>query len=391
MSDSVTETVVEGFGQRLINSVMGVLVGIVLFFGSFAILWWNEGDVVEEKAALEEMKKAVVKGDANAPNKSHQGKLVHATGKLESTEKIGDAPYLAPGPYLALKRDVEMYQWVEESSSSSSKSVGGSKTTKTTYTYKMKWASGVEDSANFKNPSGHQNPPLKVEEKEEKVQKASFGKVDGMEVVNHLDATTKLPVTKAVMPPKAAYELKEGMIYQRANPKAKGDQLGDVRITYHVLKPGTFSVLAKQAGKSFETYVAKNGKEKFLVAAGSKSPQAMIQTAKDGAKLFAMVMRFVGFLVMFIGMCLMGGPISTLLDFIPFLGTASRFVLGAVFFVASAILSATTILIAMIAHNPVALAVTLVALVGGGYFLYQKKRNKPAALAQPQAPQKMAA
>ncbi len=390
VTGSVTETVVEGFGQRLMKSVVGVLVGIVLFFGSFAVLWWNEGNVVEEKAALDEMKKAVVKTDAKAPNKAHQGKLVHASAKLESPEKLGDAPYLVAGSYLALDREVEMFQWVEEEEKSTETSTGGSKKTTTTYSYELKWASGVEDSSKFKNPSGHQNPPLKVEVKAQKVRKATFGKMDGMEVVNHLSASGKLAVTKAMLPPKSTHEIKEGMIYQRVSAKAKVDQLGDVRISYQALKPGVFSVMAKQKGKTFEAYTAKNGKDKFLVFAGSKSPQSMFQSEKDSAKTFAMVMRFVGFLVMFVGMSLMGGPISTLLDFIPMIGTAGRFVMGVVFFVASAVLSATTIVLAMIANNPIALAAFVLALAGGGYFLYQKKKNKPVAFQQQAAPQTQA-
>ncbi len=373
---SVREVSEEGFGQRLIDSLVGVLFGVVLFFGSFCILWWNEGNVIAEKDSLDEMHKVLVKGSSVAPVKAHNGKLVHATGKLDATAKLGDAPYLAPGPYLALARHVEMYQWVEKSDSKAKTQLGGKRRTETNFSYQMAWADGVEDSSHFKVPTGHQNPELTVEAKNTKVQKPHFGKMDGADVLERLDANDKLPVTAAMLASaKFKPDLKNGMIYLRKKAGTTGDALGDVRISYKVIKAGPFSVIAKQVGKKYQTYVARNGKEKFLVMAGIKQPRAMIQSEKESASFVAVVLRFVGFFVMWMGLILLAGPITTLLDVIPFLGSAGRFVLGIIFFFVAAALSAVTIVVAMIAHHPIALAVFVLAAAGGGYLLYQKKQK----------------
>ena len=143
-----------------------------------------------------------------------------------------------------------------------------------------------------------------------------------------------------------------------------------------MVKPGTFSVIAKQVGgKKLVTYVADSGKGEFLVEQGKKAPEAMIQTAKEEASSTAMVLRFAGFLLMWFGLNLLAGPITTLLDAIPFLGSASRFVLGAVFLVVSLVLSAVWIVFAMIAHHPVVLILTIAA-AGGGYYYYRQKKAK---------------
>jgi hypothetical protein len=375
---SVTTTTTQGFLSRLMSSVVGVLVGLAMFFGSFVILWMNEGDIVAEKAAFEEMRKGTVKADANKPDAKHNGKLVHATGKLDSKETIGDAGYIKPGDYLSLERNVEMYQWVEKEKRETSTS-GGSKTTKTTYYYEMDWASGREDSSKFKNPTGHTNPPLTISGSSSKASKVSFGKYDGSEVLDRVGASD-LNVTAAMLDGK--HDLNNGMIYIRAKGNTGGDALGDVRLSYRAVKPDTFSVIAKQDGKSFETYVAKNGKEKFLVENGKKSPQQMIESAKDGAKTFAMIMRVVGFAVMWFGMCIMVGPLTLIMSSVPlvggFLGGASKFLLYGAFFVVAGVLSTITIVLGMIAHHPIALGVFLATLVGGGLYLYKSRKAKPA-------------
>src|SRR5690606_8870270 len=157
--NSFVKVTEEGYGQRLGQSIVGALMGLGLFFGSFVLLWWNEGNVVAEKEALTEMQKMVVKTNAAKPAAEHDGKLVHATAKLETSETLGDAPYLKEGKFLAIERKVEMYQWVEDEESESSTSVGGKKTTTTKYTYKLAWREGRVDSESFQKPEGHRNPP----------------------------------------------------------------------------------------------------------------------------------------------------------------------------------------------------------------------------------------
>ena len=43
MPDSFTTVTRTGWGSNIMNSFVGVLFGILLFIGSFAVLWFNEG------------------------------------------------------------------------------------------------------------------------------------------------------------------------------------------------------------------------------------------------------------------------------------------------------------------------------------------------------------
>ncbi len=54
-------------------------------------------------------------------------------------------------PAISLIRKVEMYQWDEKSKSTKTDNVGGSQTTKTTYTYNQIWSEHPIKSANFRD------------------------------------------------------------------------------------------------------------------------------------------------------------------------------------------------------------------------------------------------
>ena len=43
MANSFTTVTTTGYFQRIINSFVGILIGVLLFAGSFFLLYWNEG------------------------------------------------------------------------------------------------------------------------------------------------------------------------------------------------------------------------------------------------------------------------------------------------------------------------------------------------------------
>ena len=54
-----TETTRTGYGSRLVNSLKGIVIGIILFCGATAALWWNEGNYVKTEAVLAEARDTV--------------------------------------------------------------------------------------------------------------------------------------------------------------------------------------------------------------------------------------------------------------------------------------------------------------------------------------------
>ncbi|MCI7698692.1 MAG: hypothetical protein MSQ05_04820 [Akkermansia sp.] len=154
---AVTEVTEEGWGSRLGKSFGGVIVGIILFFGSIALLWWNEGRAVTTAKALAEGEGNVVAvKDISKVDSANAGKLVHMSGEAATTETLTDPTFALSKNAIGLSRKVEYYQWVEHKSEKREKQMGGSEKVITTYTYSKEWVSSPQDSSAYKE-AGHEN------------------------------------------------------------------------------------------------------------------------------------------------------------------------------------------------------------------------------------------
>lgn len=116
MPDVYTDVKKTGWGQNIVKSIIGVLVGAIMFIVSFVVLWNSEGRINLGTVA----EKAIVV-DHGSLQSSAQGELVALTGPIKTTELLGDPKYLKPGKYIMLDRIVEMYAWIEETETETKK------------------------------------------------------------------------------------------------------------------------------------------------------------------------------------------------------------------------------------------------------------------------------
>lgn len=170
MSKVYTEVTRTSYLQNILNSLVGALIGLLLFFGAFFVIWWNEGRANIALVAAESMPVP-----ASTINPANEGQFVAVTGELVASAPIGDEPYLQPGNYLFLERKAEMFAWDEESRSETRDKLGGGSETVTEYRYEKKWTTSPDNSANFKDPEGHTNPPMAVEGREVEAPGATLG------------------------------------------------------------------------------------------------------------------------------------------------------------------------------------------------------------------------
>lgn len=345
---TVTET--QSYGSRILESIKGVLFGILLFLVSIPVLWWNEGRAVRTARSLAEGATHVVSVTRLDP--ANEGRLVHFTGEASTTETLEDRDFGVHASALRLERQTQMYQWVETANSHDN--VGGSKTT--VYTYEKKWSDRVVPSAGFKEP-GHTNPEaMAVAGKDIVASKASLGPFDlSPEIVRrHVDAWQPFPVTLGAATPAIA----PGRVKQDGDSFYFGDNpslpnIGDVKISYRVVpSPVTMSIVAKQAGRGFVPYPAKAGDSILLTAMESKDAGAMFTSAEDSNETLTWILRGAGWLAMTIGVFLVFRPIAMVADFIPFIGSTVSF--GAFFLSAmfSSCVSLVVVALAWIFYRP---------------------------------------
>ncbi|KAB8141647.1 hypothetical protein F8S13_18050 [Chloroflexia bacterium SDU3-3] len=373
MSDHFTTVTHTSWGQKLMNSFVGALIGILLFFGSFFVLWMNEGKIDWSKVAS-----SSVAVDAGSAGTSSDGKFIAAQGVIHSDETLGDAKYLSAGSYLQLNRVVEMYAWKEESRSETKKNLGGGETTTTTYDYVKEWTDSPEDSSSFEYQSNHTNPKKAVDNAAMTVKQAKVGQLSLDTAQLEMPEASNLPLTSDMVEEGSSHRFIEPYIFiGKGTPDAP--QIGDLRISYTAVDNDVkATVFGTQQGMAVAPYSYK-GESFYRAIAGDRTQAiAVLKTEHD---ILTWVLRLAGFLMMWFGIMLAFGPITSFLDVLPLLGNIGGFMIGVVSFGIAFVLSAITIIIAIIVHN-IILQIILLLLVLGGLVAWVKIRNRNVVAAQ---------
>ncbi|MFN7160329.1 MAG: TMEM43 family protein [Candidatus Gracilibacteria bacterium] len=388
--DRFTEVTTKGYGSRLLSALGGIVGGFVLFFGAFALLFWNEGRVDMSLIAKEAQELPSTERNAEL-----DGKLVYTTGTLATDQLIGDGMYLQDGEYVSVKRVVEMYAWEEKTESKSDTKLGGSEETTMTYTYGKDWTGSPSKSSNFKKPEGHSNPSLGIKGDVYTVNRATIGlyTVDPSKAgTPEYDSLSLTPANTVLgTPPQSVSasgavlagsgstldtasgatingdlpRLISNFIYL-GNGTLTNPQVGDIRISYEVARPGSeVTVIGKLSGDKITTF--SDGKNSLYTLQSGTFEEA-VQGMAASHSTMGWVWRVVGFFMMWIGMTTIFSPLSVLLDVLPFLGSISRGVVSGVTFVVALVLTIITILLSMIVHNIFLLI--LIALAGLGIVFY---------------------
>lgn len=381
MPDQFTEVTTTGYGQRIINSIKGVLVGLILFVVSFGLLYWNEGRVDLSKIAKSatEISSATINTDT-----SLNGKLVSTTGIVNSDQVIGDNLYLKPDKFIAVKRQVEMYSWVENSESRTKRNIGGSETTETTYTYSKNWVENPKSSSNFKYPEGHENPQKSLDSYTNKVTTATIGAYHFDPQSITLPNFSKLPLnSQNVTLSGDAVLANDTYIFIKKSKEGTFDnpQIGDLRISYHVLLPGfEGTIFGKLNGSKINPYFDQKGNMLYRLFIGTR--EQAISTLHTEYRISLWILRIIGFLLMWVGLMMLFQPISVLLDILPIFGTISRFLINIVTFIVAFVLTIVTIFVSMIAHNLIALIIVLVITVGAiiAFIMIWKNKKKTSGV-----------
>ena len=391
---AVTETTTEGWGSRLGGSIRGVLVGLALFISGFPVLFWNEGNSVKTAKAIDEGEGVCISVESNAKiDAENDGKLVHMSGKADTQDVLSDATFGISATAIRLKRNVEMFQWIEESHTTEKKKVGGSVEKTTTYTYKKDWVSHAIDSSDFME-SGHDNPgAIEFDGEEHYAANVSFGAFRLSEKqIQKIGSSRDFAITNGFVCPLSRVQVHGNTIYvpnaeTRNNEKNNRDvlsqtRIGDMRVTFSVIYPHDVSLIAKQKGDSFVDYTAKNGKKLSYLTDGEEDAAAMFATARTNNAIVTWLVRIAGFLLMFFGLSMVFKPLSVLADVLPILGDLVEMGMGFVAGVIALICSLVTIAIAWLFYRPV-LGVLLLA--AAGFLVWKLIQRRKAAKSAPSA------
>ncbi len=381
----VDEVRTVGWGGRLGRSIKGVLVGALLSILSFPLLFWNEGRAVHAAKGLEEGQKAVVSVSADKVDAGNEKKLVHLTGEATTAETLTDDEFpAASAKAIVLSRDGAIYQWIETKEEKKTKSVGGSERTEITYHFEKSWMDRTVDSSEFHKDSEDYRRlspvnagTLPYTSKKWNAKKITLGAFTLPDSLVSSMATEKLevkdaPSGMAVLLAKVA----DGGYYFGIDPKVP--LVGDVRVSFQVVRPQTVSVLGQQVGDLVGSYSTTQDTTILRLDQGTKTADAMFQAAKAENAAMTWILRLVGLVMMFIGLALVFEPLGVLADILPFMGDLLRLGTGLFAGLLALSLSLLTISVAWVFYRPllgVPLLVGSVALLVYGKKMGAGKRK----------------
>ena len=385
-NDTFTKTTRTGWGTRLKSALAGIIIGPILIIGSIWALAWNEGRSAQAEAALRKGERDVVSVSPESIDKSLEGKLIYLKGDATTTEILRDPMFGIEKNALWLQRDTDMYQWQEETDSSSEKNMGGSETTTTTYRYSKIWSRSLIRSSSFEKPEGHANPTeFRVPANTFVAHDVKVGSFHLNEsIVRAIDGDQPVLITEnqksAVFADARPYD---GYFYIGADPAQP--KIGDTRVRFHAVTPGTVSIVGAQRGDAVGSYFTENRYEIALVKAGAHTAHELFQSALTVNSVITWIIRVFGLIFLFIGFSAPLKILSVVGDVIPIIGDIIGFGLGLISFILALVVWALTIAIAWFAYRPVA-AVVLLAIVGGiTFLLYHRRRGKVMPLATSRA------
>ncbi|MGE3245009.1 MAG: TMEM43 family protein [Beijerinckiaceae bacterium] len=382
-SGEFSETEYRSWWQRIMDSIKGVLFGLLFVIVSGGVLFWNEGRAAKTAAALTEGAGIVQSVPNNATAPANNGRLVHVSGDTTASSEAADPDFGFSQKGLKLSRKVEMYQWKEEKSTETRKNLGGGEERVTTYRYVKVWSDRRINSNSFRRQNGHQNPDFPaVRSRSFAAAGAKLGAFKLNEgIIGRLGAGERVDVPDALLT-RARERLgnrtriQSGAIYAGYNPDSPS--IGDVRVTYSLLPLQTVSVVAKQVGDGLEAYTAGNGRQILLASTGAKDAAAMFQSAQDSNTMLTWVIRAFGILFMFAGFAMVLAPISVVASVVPILGDIAGFGTSLIAMIATAITAPVIIAIAWFFYRPLLSAIVLAVGVAVVYGLKQWGKQRAA-------------
>ena len=405
-----------GYGTRVGRSFKGIGTGFLLFFGATALLWWNEGRAVKTDKMLNDAEEAYV--EMENPNKkdaSLDGELVCATAVATTEDSLVDNQYGVGAKAISIQRNVEYYQWVEHSESTSEDKLGGKEVTTTTYTYSKEWVSEPVNSSEFKDEAYRSKNFVitTVDENEQWAENVSFGAYKLNESLVHrissrenMDLTISdemlaqfnnsaqvayerfYGVKKTVEQPEQTVAVSDSVkasedsiqavmanadnkkdydyVHQAGNVLYYGrvpgsPEVGDVRVTFEKIVPAKVTIIAEVDGDTFKAFKAGNGKRFQTLVMGKKDASDIFEAEHDSNTMWLWIFRIVGVFLVIAGLNGILGFIEAILKVVPFIAGIFGWGVGVICSVVGIVWSLIIIALAWLFYRPL-LGITLLAI-----------------------------
>ncbi len=369
-----SETTTTGYGENIVNSFKGIIFGFFLILGSIVLLSWNENRSINQTLALEEMQSKIITLSDSKYDIKYENKPILVHGEVVPLKPLEDSQFGVKSDGLMLERKVEMYQWKENKHSESKDKLGGGTETVTTYDYVKKWSSNIIDSSSFKYPEGHNNPPMDYSKKTFTTD-ANLGDFYlSKNIINHFDNRLSFNGLSTLPDEIDGFKNYKSFLYKGAN--LNYPSVGDIKISYTQIPKGVYSIAGMAQNKEIVPYISSNDRELIFVRTGVATANRIFKEEFDSNSTLTWILRAGGFVVMFFGFMLLVGPLATIANVIPALGSLVEGTTAIVAGILTLLLGSVVIAIAWFASRPMMSIFIIGVGVGLTMILKRLKKDK---------------
>ncbi len=376
----VQEITTQSWFSRIGGAFAGILIGIALIIGSFALIFWNEGQGLHTAQSLRQTQQVLISVPNTPIDKNNNLKVVYFSGTATTGDTIKDSLLDISAKAIRIERHVKMYQWEQHEETKTESEIGGSEKKITTYTYHPVWSSTLIDSTGFKEAEGHKNPVrMPIQSMQIEANKVTVGDFTlPPELVEKISKETTVDlsaVNTAKIQTKTKLKVQQDNHDLYLGSDMQNPQIGDAKITLVEILPQTVSVIAQQSDNTLQPYVAPAGKPIEMLVSGQQSSAQMIQDAQRENAMMIWILRVASLILMIIGISLIFRPIIVLADIIPLFGSIVGFGVGIIAFLGGLILWTIGTAIAWFAVRPL-FAIALIVLVAlTCYYVILSRKN----------------
>jgi len=287
----------KGTGLR-IRGALGaftILCGLGLMWGGAIRDFDNRGSV---RKALREAETI----DPTVSDPNNNGRLIVAPGALTAAELLGDE-FIKPGQYIALRRHVEMLQWVEKRVPNSPEP-----------DYVLEWKPWQVDFFSFKVPQGHENPLLTIKPATLVAAGVRFSGFDGTKIAEALDPREALQLNQETLADPAR-EVQENKIVIRRDPSSKVFLLGDIRVWHTVALAGDYTIMTVQ--KDERTLLGSKTSGDLIIRRGKLNKEEFLRLEGEEANEANFSIMYLGAAILWIGLISVMSRFASSLDLRP--------------------------------------------------------------------------
>jgi len=348
--------------------------GALLFIGSFLAIYYNEGRINYSDLAAQATE---ISATEQNPDSQLTDKLIYTTGTLAVDNNLSDDLFLIPQQYIALKRTVEIYAWVEDKTTKNERNSSSQDTnfniqphyqdTEYYYQYHKQWTATPSDSTTFNFPKEHQNPTKQYSDLELKNDSTKIGQYL-LDIQNlTLPEYSKLILTPQTVNLISGVTLASDEYLFIGQGSLAQPQIGDTRISYAVVGINDLStVFGKISGDKIVTYCDNQNRSLYRLFNGNQ--EAALAKLNTEYVTTLWTFRILSCLLMWLGLILLLNPLSAVFHLIPIFGklfsTASQTLIRIVTLLIALILSVLAIVISILIHNILIVGLVLLGLAG---------------------------